>query len=66
MAESYHLSFGLPIVTARPFNTYGLRQTARAVIPTIAAQLASGASKINLGDLSPTRDFNYGLTLLWG
>ena len=59
MAESYHLSFGLPIVTARPFNTYGPRQTARAVIPTIAAQLVSGASKINLGDLSPTRDFNY-------
>ncbi len=59
MAESYYLSFGLPVVTARPFNTYGPRQTARAVIPTIAAQLASGASKINLGDLSPTRDFNY-------
>ena len=59
LAESYHLSFGLPVVTARPFNTYGPRQTARAVIPTIASQLLSGAKEINLGSLTPTRDFNY-------
>jgi NAD dependent epimerase/dehydratase len=59
LAESYHLSFGLPVVTARPFNTYGPRQTARAVIPTIAAQLLSGAQELTLGALSPTRDFNY-------
>jgi nucleoside-diphosphate-sugar epimerase len=59
IAESYHLSFGLPVVIARPFNTYGPRQTARAVIPTIASQLLSGANRLNLGALSPTRDFNY-------
>jgi NAD dependent epimerase/dehydratase len=59
MAESYYLSFGLPVVTARPFNTYGPRQTARAVIPTIASQLASGATKLKLGALTPTRDFNF-------
>lgn len=59
IAESYHLSFGLPVVIARPFNTYGPRQTARAVIPTIASQLLSGANSLNLGALSPTRDFNY-------
>lgn len=59
MAESYHLSFGLPVVTARPFNTYGPRQTARAVIPTIASQLLSGCETLKLGTLTPTRDFNY-------
>ena len=59
MAESFHRSFGLPVVTARPFNTYGPRQTARAVIPTIASQLISGRDTIKLGALSPTRDFNY-------
>lgn len=59
MAESFHLSFGLPVVTARPFNTFGPRQTARAVIPTIAAQLLSGANELRLGALSPTRDFNF-------
>lgn len=59
MAESFHLSFGLPVVTARPFNTFGPRQTARAVIPTIAAQLLSGANELRLGALTPTRDFNY-------
>ena len=59
MAESFHLSFGLPVVTARPFNTYGPRQTARAVIPTIASQLAAGAGTLKLGALHPTRDFNY-------
>jgi len=59
MAESFHLSFGLPVVTARPFNTFGPRQTARAVIPTIASQLVSGCSALRLGALTPTRDFNY-------
>ena len=59
IAESYHLSFDLPIVTARPFNTFGPRQTARAVIPTIASQLLSGAKTLKLGALSPTRDFNF-------
>jgi nucleoside-diphosphate-sugar epimerase len=59
LAESYHLSFELPVVTARPFNTFGPRQTARAVIPTIASQLLSGADALRLGALSPTRDFNY-------
>lgn len=59
MAESFYLSFGLPVVTARPFNTYGPRQTARAVIPTIASQLLSGCSALRLGALTPTRDFNY-------
>ena len=59
MAESFHLSFGLPVVTARPFNTFGPRQTARAVIPTIASQLLAGRSELKLGTLTPTRDFNY-------
>jgi NAD dependent epimerase/dehydratase len=59
MAESFYLSFGLPVVTARPFNTFGPRQTARAVIPTIASQLVSGITKLKLGSLHPTRDFNY-------
>lgn len=59
MAESFHLSFGLPVVTARPFNTYGPRQTARAVIPTIASQLLAGCDRLRLGTLTPTRDFNF-------
>jgi nucleoside-diphosphate-sugar epimerase len=59
MAESFYLSFGLPVVTARPFNTFGPRQTARAVIPTIASQLLSGCSQLKLGALYPTRDFNF-------
>lgn len=59
MAESFHLSFGLPVVTARPFNTFGPRQTARAVIPTIASQLLAGSAQLRLGALSPTRDFNF-------
>ena len=58
LAESYFLSFGLPVVTLRPFNTYGPRQSARAVIPTIVSQIAAGAREIRLGDLRPTRDFN--------
>ena len=57
LAESFHLSFRLPAVIARPFNTFGPRQTARAVIPTIASQLLSGASELKLGALTPTRDF---------
>jgi NAD dependent epimerase/dehydratase len=59
LAESYHLSFDLPIITLRPFNTYGPRQSARAVIPTVISQLAAGKREIALGSLSPTRDFNF-------
>ncbi len=57
LAESYHLSFGVPVVTLRPFNTFGPRQSARAVIPTVISQIASGAGTIKLGALNPTRDF---------
>jgi len=59
LAESFHKSFDLPISIVRPFNTYGPRQSARAVIPTIITQLLSGATHIKLGSLEPTRDFNY-------
>jgi NDP-hexose 4,6-dehydratase len=59
LAESYHLSFGVPVVTLRPFNTYGPRQSARAVIPTVATQLAEGSRPLRLGLLTPTRDFNH-------
>ena len=59
LAESYFLSFDLPVVIARPFNTFGPRQTARAVIPTIASQLIAGSNQIKLGAIFPTRDFNY-------
>ena len=59
IAESFYRAFDLPIVIARPFNTYGPRQSARAVIPTIITQIAQGTKQIKLGDLSPTRDFNY-------
>ncbi|WP_024335409.1 NAD-dependent 4,6-dehydratase LegB [Desulfotignum balticum] len=59
MALSFHLAFGLPVTIARPFNTYGPRQSARAVIPTIITQIAAGKKQIQLGDVSPTRDFNY-------
>ena len=59
LAESFHLSFGLPVVTARPFNTYGPRQTARAVIPTIVTQLLAGDGHLKLGAMHPTRDFNF-------
>ena len=59
MAMSFHSAFGLPVTTARPFNTYGPRQSARAVIPTIIGQIAAGKKQIKLGDLTPTRDFNY-------
>jgi len=59
MAMSYYNAFSLPVTLARPFNTYGPRQSARAVIPTIITQIAAGNKCIKLGDLSPTRDFNY-------
>lgn len=59
MAMSFYYSFNLPVTVARPFNTYGPRQSARAVIPTIISQIASGKKVINLGDTSPTRDFNF-------
>ena len=59
LAYSFYASFGLPVVIARPFNTYGPRQSARAVIPTIITQIASGQREIKLGAVSPTRDFNY-------
>lgn len=59
IAESFYRSFNLPVATIRPFNTYGPRQSARAVIPTIISQILSGETKIKLGSLTPTRDFNY-------
>ncbi len=59
IAESFYRSFETPVVIVRPFNTYGPRQSARAVIPTIITQLLSGKEVLELGDLSPTRDFNY-------
>lgn len=59
MAMSFFNAFNLPLTIARPFNTYGPRQSARAVIPTIISQIASGKKRIELGDVSPTRDFNY-------
>ncbi|MCB2289049.1 NAD-dependent 4,6-dehydratase LegB [Clostridium sp. CS001] len=59
MAESYHKSFNMPIATLRPFNTYGPRQSARAVIPTIISQILAGKTEIKLGSLTPTRDFNF-------
>lgn len=58
-AMSFHHAFKLPITIARPFNTYGPRQSARAVIPTIITQIASGKKVINLGNLAPTRDLSY-------
>ncbi|EGW54796.1 NAD-dependent 4,6-dehydratase LegB [Candidatus Endoriftia persephonae] len=59
LAESFYRSFDLPVTIVRPFNTYGPRQSARAVIPTIITQLLNGAEEIKLGSLSPTRDFNF-------
>lgn len=59
MAESYYKSFNMPIATIRPFNTYGPRQSARAVIPTIISQILAGKTEIKLGSLTPTRDFNF-------
>jgi nucleoside-diphosphate-sugar epimerase len=59
LAESYYLSFGLPVATIRPFNTFGPRQSARAVIPTIISQALSSSPVVKLGSLSPVRDLNY-------
>ncbi|WP_445372567.1 NAD-dependent 4,6-dehydratase LegB [Methylomonas sp. HW2-6] len=59
MAMSFFNAFNLPLTIARPFNTYGPRQSARAVIPTIISQIAAGKKQIQLGDVTPTRDFNY-------
>lgn len=59
LAESFYRSFNTPVTIVRPFNTYGPRQSARAVIPTIISQLLAGKEEIHLGSLSPTRDFNY-------
>jgi len=59
IAESFYRSFNLPVTIVRPFNTYGPRQSARAIIPTIITQLIAGVNKIKLGDLTPTRDFVY-------
>jgi len=66
IAMSYYNSFKFPVTIARPFNTFGPRQSARAVIPTIISQLASGMEKIKLGDVKPTRDFNYVLDTCLG
>ena len=59
MAMSFYNAFELPVVIVRPFNTYGPRQSARAIIPTIITQIANGATEIKLGDLTPTRDLNF-------
>jgi NAD dependent epimerase/dehydratase len=59
LALSFYNAFELPVVIARPFNTYGPRQSARAIIPTIISQIAAGATEIKVGDLTPTRDFNF-------
>lgn len=59
IAMSFHNAFDTPVTIVRPFNTYGPRQSARAIIPTIITQIASGVRKIKVGDLTPTRDFNF-------
>jgi dTDP-glucose 4,6-dehydratase len=59
LAYSFYSSFDVPVVTVRPFNTYGPRQSARAVIPTIITQIANGQRSIQLGSITPTRDFSY-------
>jgi len=59
LADSYHASFGTPVVTLRPFNTFGPRQSMRAVIPTVIGQVAAGQRTVTLGDLRPTRDFTF-------
>lgn len=66
LAYSFYTSFELPVVIARPFNTYGPRQSARAVIPTIITQIASGRREVHLGAVSPTRDFNYVQDTVYG
>lgn len=59
LAHSFYTSFGLPVTIVRPFNTYGPRQSSRAIIPTIISQISSGMREIRLGSISPTRDFSY-------
>jgi len=59
LAYSFYASFNLPVVIVRPFNTYGPRQSARAVIPTIITQITKGEKQIKLGSITPTRDFNF-------
>jgi len=59
LAHSFYSSFNLPVLIIRPFNTYGPRQSSRAIIPTVITQIASGSHEINLGSVKPTRDFNY-------
>ncbi len=59
LAESFYRSFDVPVVIARPFNTYGPRQSARAIIPTLITQLLAGRKRIQVGSLDPTRDFNF-------
>ncbi|MCM1450043.1 MAG: SDR family NAD(P)-dependent oxidoreductase [Clostridiales bacterium] len=59
IAKSFYNAFDLPVVIARPFNTYGPRQSARAIIPSIISQIAAGSRSISVGDLTPTRDFNF-------
>ncbi len=66
LAESFYRSFGTPVTIVRPFNTYGPRQSARAVIPTIISQLLKGSEEIKLGSLTPTRDFNFVLDTVAG
>lgn len=66
LAYSFYTSFDLPVTIIRPFNTYGPRQSARAVIPTIITQIANGMKQIKLGAISPTRDFNYVLDTVAG
>ena len=66
LAESFYRSFDTPVVIVRPFNTYGPRQSARAVIPTVITQLLSGQTELHLGSLRPTRDFNYVLDTVEG
>ena len=59
LALSYHLSFGLPVKIVRPFNTYGPRQSSRAIVPTVLTQLLSGKTKVTVGNIAPTRDLTY-------
>lgn len=66
LAISYYRSFDLPVAIIRPFNTYGPRQSARAIIPTVITQMLSGYSQIRVGNLNPTRDFNYVLDTVGG
>ena len=66
LALSYYKSFNIPIKVVRPFNTYGPRQSARAIIPTVITQILSGETEISLGNTTPTRDFTYVLDTCLG